>query len=173
MEAFKDAVFVEPYAQNKFIKELLDKGCSSDVIDMGYLVGLLDNIARNIEPLLERGEIVIADRYINCAKVYASLKNIAFLDRVDRLVPEPDLTIYFRLDAKTSYERIVSRAKQERRTQLDPHETPEILAEMVRKYDEIYKDMPNVVRIDASKSKEEVARQTIKAVREAFRHKAV
>ena len=79
-----------------------------------------DHLERTIEPALERGAIVITDRFADSTRVYQGAARADLRPTVDQLHSlmigrEPDLTLIIDLDAKTALSRGLARKSGEDR----------------------------------------------------------
>ncbi len=124
-----------------------------------YTADHADHLTRVIEPALERGELVISDRYADSRYAYqgATLEGritrpMEYIMGIHRAFTiEPDLTIYLDLDPETAAARAGATNKFEHATYL----------ERVREnYDRLLTNEPNrFVRVDASQPPEVVLDQ--------------
>ncbi len=125
-----------------------------------YTADHADHLSRVIEPALERGDLVISDRYSDSRFAYQG----ATLETYDRLAVddpleyvvdvhepftiEPDLTIYLELDPETAADRAGTTNKFERAAYLESvYENYERLLE---------RDPDRFVRIDATQEPDAV-----------------
>ena len=79
-----------------------------------YAADRADHLAREIEPALRRGEVVISDRYFHSSLAYQSLQRP--LDEVASLNASflvPDLTIFVEVPVEVSLARIHARLAAE------------------------------------------------------------
>lgn len=69
------------------------------------------HVKRAIEPLLERGFIVVSDRYVYSSVAYQGAKgvDIEWIRIVNRFAPKPDVAIYLRVPVELGLERIKNR----------------------------------------------------------------
>lgn len=79
-----------------------------------------DHLERTIQPALDRGEVVITDRFADSTRMYQGLRAPALRDTVDRLHDlmigtEPDLTILIDIDPLIGLTRAQARAGDEMR----------------------------------------------------------
>ncbi len=71
----------------------------------------LDHLAREVNPWLERGKVVISDRYLLSSLAYQSLDcELKWVMEINREAPPPDLTILLDLPAETALKRVSERA---------------------------------------------------------------
>lgn len=79
-----------------------------------------DHLERTIRPALDRGEIVITDRFADSTRIFQGITRGDLTDTVDRLHAlmigvEPDLTLLFDLDPGLGLSRAHARAGKELR----------------------------------------------------------
>jgi len=79
-----------------------------------------DHLERTIRPALDRGEIVITDRFADSTRIFQGITRGDLTDMVDRLHVlmigvEPDLTLLFDLDPSLGLARATARAGTELR----------------------------------------------------------
>jgi dTMP kinase len=79
-----------------------------------------DHLERTIRPALERGDVVITDRFADSTRIFQGITRGDLSATVDRLHEmmigvEPDLTLLFDLDPATGLTRATSRAGSELR----------------------------------------------------------
>ena len=109
-----------------------------------------EHVKRVITPALERGSIVISDRYVYSSIAYQGATGIDldWIREMNRFAPRPDLTILLDITAEHSLERVNDRAK-----------TVFERSEYLRKVRNIYLGMVEtgeLSKVDADRSKEEV-----------------
>ncbi|MCO5175693.1 MAG: hypothetical protein M9890_01820 [Thermomicrobiales bacterium] len=75
-----------------------------------YAADFTDRVANVIRPALERGEIVVADRYIYTAfaRDVARGANHAWLETLYGFAPEPDAVFYLRVPPEVTKDRVPS-----------------------------------------------------------------
>jgi dTMP kinase len=79
-----------------------------------------DHLEKTIRPALQRGEIVITDRFADSTRIFQGITRGDLTETVDRLHAlmigvEPDLTLLFDLDPATGLARATARAGKELR----------------------------------------------------------
>ncbi|MDR1070855.1 MAG: dTMP kinase [Gracilibacteraceae bacterium] len=83
----------------------------------------LDHLRNFILPALERGEIIVCDRYLWSSYAYQSLEcDAAWVKEINRFARQPDLTIFLRVRPAVSLARIA-----QSRSQTELFEKEEIL----------------------------------------------
>ena len=134
-----------------------------------YAARRRQHLVEKVWPALERGEIVVCDRYLDSSLAYQGGARHLGVDEVlnvNLFATEntyPDLTLLFDIDPEIGLERIAANATREVNRldleKLEFHKTVRnTFLELAKRYPERY------VIIDASKSKDEVAKDTIEAI---------
>jgi dTMP kinase len=73
----------------------------------------LDHLAAEVEPLLQQGKHVVTDRYVYSSLAYQSMDlDLAWVASINRRAPEPELTIYLRVDPAVAGHRRSTRDEQ-------------------------------------------------------------
>lgn len=157
-------------AIGKLIREYLkgeqvfsDRYFGSHSLALLFAADRLDHLARQLNPWLEQGRIVISDRYLLSSFAYQSLEcDLEWIKTLNREAPPPDLTILLDLPVEIALQRVV-----QRKLWPELFEKVEIQKKVRENYlrlaRELYSDQ-RIVVIDASKSIEEVAGQIRKEV---------
>lgn len=113
----------------------------------------LEHLAREIEPALAEGAIVLCDRYVVSSWVYQSLEcELAWVQTINRCARWPDLTFVFDLPAELALARVAARRAHsgEPLERFDHEQTQRRLAAGYRlALDEAEPDA-GLVRIDAA-----------------------
>jgi dTMP kinase len=147
----------------KLARELLaDLPGSSRTVDAAGLALLfaadrLEHLAREIEPALARGELVICDRYVVSSWVYQSLDcEPSWVRTINERARWPDLTFVFDLAADIALSRVAARraSTHEPVERFDDSSTQHRLAAGYTAT--LAAGLPGMVRIDAGASIEAV-----------------
>lgn len=136
-----------------------------------YAASRRQHLVEKVWPALKEGKIVICDRFLDSSLAYQGgarnlgLDNILNINMFATEGTFPDLTLLFDIDPKIGLERIAKNANREVNRldleKLDFHK------KVRQTFLELAKRFPNrFVVIDASKSMEEVAENTYKAIME-------
>lgn len=135
-----------------------------------YMAARIENIEKVIKPALQEGKIVIADRFNDSTIAYqASGRQIMSIDDMINFTENiidnftPDLTIYLRLDPQTAFER-----KKNIDLELDRIEKAglDFHRRVLEGFDYMAKKEPErFAIIDASKSRDEVFKEILSAIR--------
>ena len=175
-ERYPDAVFTrEP--TNSWYGDAVYRSIEDDDADplaelFLYTADHADHLSRVIEPALERGDLVISDRYSDSRFAYqgATLEAAdghGLADPLEYVVDvhrpfsiEPDLTIYLDLDPETAAARAGTTNKFER---------AEYLASVRDNYERLLeRDPDRFVRVDATQSPEAVLEATADVLADAL-----
>jgi len=134
------------------------------VLPMLFAADRADHLAREIEPLLAQGRVVVSDRYYASSLAYQSL--VAPLGEVVRLnegFRAPDVTIFLDLSPEACIERISARGEKRER-----FEHLERLREISAAYGAALALLSgrgeHIVHIDASAPVEEVHARVMEAI---------
>lgn len=136
-----------------------------------YMAARIEDIEKVIKPALQKGKIVVADRFNDSTIAYqASGRQIMPVDDMINFTENiidsftPELTIYLRLDPHIAFER-----KKKVNLELDRIEKAglEFHRRVLEGFDYMANKEPErFAVIDASKSKEEVFKEILSAIRE-------
>jgi len=120
-----------------------------------------NHLDQEIIPRLQKGEIVISDRYFLSSVAYGSLDigDEDWLYQINDQFLLPDLTILLKVSAKTGMGRI-----KENRLSFSMFEQEEKLKKVWNNYEKIHKKYPNIVVIDGEKSETEVFENVKEAI---------
>jgi len=124
----------------------------------------LDHLDAQILPALDNGSAVICDRYLLSSLAYQGISIAAsWIERINQFAIPPDLTLFLEVDPRIAAKRRAGRGGAE-----ELFDAAELQAQIARRYRAVarrYRSSHRVVRIDASKSIEEVAEETMRSVR--------
>ena len=134
-----------------------------------YAASRRQHLVEKVWPALKEGKIVICDRYLDSSLAYQGgarglgIENILNINMFATEGTFPDLTLLFDIEPEIGLARIAANANREVNRldleQLDFHKkVRNTFLELAKRYPERF------VIIDASKSREEVADATLKAV---------
>lgn len=130
---------------------------------------LINNTLTRVVPELEKGNIVILDRYCLCNKIYSDLgKNgLIHMDKILEVLPKPDLGIFLDVNVYVALKRIEERKKEQA-----PYETLDKLEELRKKYlDSLpYEGYP-IIKINANLPAKEVTKQALKNIMKIMNQK--
>ncbi len=122
-----------------------------------FAVDRVDHLERKVKPALEKGKIVVSDRYVYSSLAYqgAAGLDLNWIEEINRSVTTPDLAIY--LDVPP--EVVVKRMKRKRSVM----ERLQIQQRVQRVYMKFVKDR-RLIRIDGNRPKDEVSRDILATV---------
>ena len=134
-----------------------------------YAASRRQHLVEKVWPALKEGKIVICDRYLDSSLAYQGgarglgVDNILNVNMFATENTFPDLTLLFDISPEEGLKRIAANASREvNRLDLEKlefhHKVRNTFLELAKKYPERY------VIIDASKSREEVAKATLDAI---------
>lgn len=134
-----------------------------------YAASRRQHLVEKVWPAIKEGKIVICDRYLDSSLAYQGgarglgIDNVLNVNMFATEGTYPDLTLLFDIDPKIGLARINANANREvNRLDLEKLEFHNLVREtflsLAKRYPERY------VIIDASKSKEEVAKATLDAI---------
>ena len=134
-----------------------------------YAASRRQHLVEKVWPALKEGKIVICDRYLDSSLAYQGgarglgIDNILNVNMFATENTFPDLTLLFDITPEEGLKRISANANREvNRLDLEKlefhHKVRNTFLELAKKYPERF------VIIDASKSREEVARATLEAI---------
>ncbi len=136
-----------------------------------YAASRRQHLVEKIWPSVKEGKIVICDRYLDSSLAYQGFaRNLGVEDilRINMYATEntfPDLTLLFDLDPEIGLGRInADKNREVNRLDLEKLSFHKAVREGYLKLAKMYPE--RFVIIDASKSKEEVVAQTLKAIEE-------
>lgn len=151
---------------------ILDKGntaMDSRTEALLYAASRRQHLTEKVWPAIKEGKIVICDRYLDSSLAYQGgarglgVDNILNINMFATEGTFPDLTLLFDLDPQIGLERINKNANREVNRldleKLDFHnKVRQTFLDLAKRYPERY------VIIDAAKSQEEVAKDTLNAI---------
>ncbi len=136
-----------------------------------YAASRRQHLVEKIWPSVKEGKIVICDRYLDSSLAYQGFaRNLGIEDilKINMYATEntfPDLTLLFDLDPEIGLDRInADKNREVNRLDLEKLSFHKAVREGYLKLAKMYPE--RFVIIDASKSKEEVVEQTLKAIEE-------
>lgn len=123
------------------------------------------HLVEKIIPALERGDVVLCDRFVDSSLAYQGYARDIGIDgiwSINKFAIEdvmPDLTIYLKLDPEAGIDRILSNKRDDNR--LD-NESIQFHKKVVLGYNELSDNFKERIKVvDASQSKEQVLKDTI------------
>jgi dTMP kinase len=118
-----------------------EKELSAPALALLFAGDRLDHQTREIEPALERGAVVVSDRYVMSSLAYQSLDlPMDWVAEINALAPVPDATFYLRVSPDTARRRMHARGKP-----LERFEAYELQSRILTAYEEAMRQ-PSVGR---------------------------
>lgn len=131
----------------------------------------MDHLAAQVEPALERGEIVICDRYVLSSLAYqGSSLPMEWVGTINGRALAPDLTLFVSVDAATAARRRSVRGAAE-----ELYEADEAQRRILKQYEKALKSKAvkgRVVRIDGGRPIDEVTTASLAAIRPLLARRA-
>lgn len=176
-ERYPEATFTREPTDDSWYGEAVYRSIEDDDADplaelFLYTADHADHLSRVIEPALERGDLVVSDRYSDSRFAYqgatlAAAEGYDLADPLEYVVDvhrpfsvEPDLTIYLDLDPETAATRAGTTNK---------FEHAEYLASVRDNYERLLeRDPDRFVRVDATQSPDAVLEAVIDALAAAI-----
>lgn len=135
-------------------------GMDDSTVALLFAADRLNHLAAEIEPALQVGKIVISDRYYGSSAVYQGpLCGSDWVAEINSRARCPDLTLFFHLPVA-----VASRRRARRGGATERFEDDSFLAVVQSRYEEIYKNAPHTVWIDAAQSVEAVFASCLDAI---------
>ena len=132
-----------------------------------YAASRAQHVEELIAPALDRGRIVVCDRFTVSSVAYQSFGrglNRDLVEKVNEMAIEsciPDMTLFLRISVEEALRRRVRRAEQIDRLE----EAGQFLQERVALgYEAVFKEDPNAVVVDAHKDPDDIAQDIKKAL---------
>ena len=152
----------------KLLRDILHKQCpvtDESAIALLFAADRMDHVRREIIPALERGTIVISDRWYYSSLAYQNSEDHRWIRTINEHCRKPDLIIFLEVDPQVAQHRCINDNRIQER--YDALETQKKIAQV---YQDIFaktaQDEP-VVHIDGHQSLEHVASQILKACNHA------
>lgn len=122
-----------------------------------FAVDRVDHVEKEIKPALERGKIVVSDRYVYSSLAYqgAAGLDIKWIEEINRLALPPDLAIYIDVPPEVVVKRI-----KWKKSVMERLETQRKVREVYMKFVENGRLLP----INGNRTKNEVAKDILTVV---------
>jgi dTMP kinase len=154
-------------------KYLKDPSVPPEVDALLFAADRMDHCYREITPHLQKGEIVISDRYRDSTIIYQSIESKShkvpqsWLVSLNKYVLVPDLTIILDMDPRVALSRR-QQANAESKVELEKFENLQFQLEVRKGFLERAGNPENgrYALIDASKSEKEVFEEIIKEIKQ-------
>jgi dTMP kinase len=128
-----------------------------------FILDRMEDVQQNIAPALQRGDVVLLDRYYFSTIAYQGARGLDPDDirrRNESFAPHPDLVLYFDVPLDEAMRRIES----QRPGATDLFERRDYLARVKEIYDDLARRDKSFQTIDAGADEETVARRVIAAL---------
>lgn len=119
-----------------------------------------DHLAREIEPALASGQVVVCDRYVLSSLAYQTAAGVPLsqVEQANATFPTPDLTIYFDLPVEIAAQRRAKRGQAQEIFEVD--DVQREVARLYRQQAQAWQRAGKPIQfIDAARSFEEVSAQ--------------
>lgn len=122
-----------------------------------FAVDRVDHVEKEIQPMLEKGKIVVSDRYVYSTLAYqgAAGLDIKWIEEINRLALSPDLAIYIDVPPEVVVKRI-----RRKKSVMERLGTQRRVREVYMKFVENGKLVP----VDGNRRKDEVAKDILTVV---------
>ena len=148
----------------QFIRQVLqDPHSKVDDSVLAYLFAAdrQNHIERRVAPALERGDVVLSDRYYHSSLAYQSLSlDFDFVAQLNARFPTPDITFFLMLEPEVSFHRVCERGLPAER-----FETLDRLRSIAGAYHNVISysqaQGETIVCLDATQSIEEIHSQIV------------
>jgi dTMP kinase len=141
---------------------------TEDTLALLFAADRLDHLAAVVEPALQRGEIVLCDRYVLSSLAYqGSALPMEWVERINARARAPDLTLFLEIDVTTSARRRAARGRE-----AELFEANERQARIARQYLESIRRRPRgerIVRIDGAQAVEAVTQAALAEIHALLR----
>ncbi len=157
------------YVAEKIRDLLLDVNNAMDPLTEAllYAASRREHYVATVLPALEKGQIILCDRFLDSSLAYQGAGRDLGMERIEAINDfglqgfRPDLTLFFSLDPKTEAKRMSLRGDLNRLDQ----EGLEFHQKVRDGFETLIEENPErIVRIDASKTKEEVFEDTLHVI---------
>lgn len=172
----KDIVFTANPGDSKLGKELrkillhkVDLKISEINEMLLFMAGICDNYEKIVLPALSKKKIVFCDRYFDSTIAYQGFGRRLDVNKIIKLtevtvLPEPDLTLLFKIDFNIFLERLNKKGGTKDKIE---NSKAKFYENVIQGYDELAKIYKNrYVVIDGSKSLEEVFKEVKQVLRD-------
>jgi len=122
-----------------------------------FAVDRVDHVEKGVKPALEKGKIVVSDRYVYSSLAYqgAAGLDLKWIEEINRLALPPDLAIYIDVPPEVVVKRI-----RRKKSVMERLETQRRVREIYMKFVQKGK----LVLVDGNRRKDEVAKDILTVV---------
>lgn len=118
------------------------------------------HLEKEIIPALEKGYVVISDRYMYSSLAFGSLDcDIEWLKKVNETFLAPDVSIFLKVPPEICVERMKST-----RFGVELFEEKEKLGKVLAAFEKLAAENPNIAAVDGAQTVHKVSREIVKAV---------
>jgi len=131
-----------------------------------FAVDRVDHVEKEIKPALEKGKIVVSDRYVYSSLAYqgAAGLDLKWIKEINRLALPPDLAIYIDVPPEVVVKRI-----KRKKTVMERLETQLKVREVYMKFVENGRLVP----VDGNRTKDEVAKDVLTVVLDFLKNQRI
>ncbi|MGL5021583.1 MAG: dTMP kinase [Mycoplasmatales bacterium] len=148
---------------------IMDHDITAKTEALLFAAARVEHLEKKVIPAINKGIIVISDRYIDSSVVYQGYARDLGVDTIrdlnlwatDHFLPK--LTLFLNIDPQTGINRIIN---NDRQTNRFDHETNEFHQKLSKGYEVVMKDLNNVLELDASLTREELTNISTKKILE-------
>ena len=136
------------------------EGGDPRVIALLFAADRLEHLRTEVEPALERGDVVVCDRYVISSWVYQSLEcDPDWVRSINTHARWPDYTAILEVDPTEALNRVHARTPEDQR---EIYEKAEVQERVARGYTAVAAEgLPNVHRIDGAQSLDAVTQSLL------------
>jgi len=141
---------------------------SDDALALLFAADRLDHLRAQILPALERGQVVICDRYLLSSLAYqGSILPVDWVEQINARAISPDLTIFLEVNAEIAAERRASRGGK-----AELFENPERQRKVIQQYLAAIRSRggkERIARVDGNRPLAEVSAEVLSLVRQELK----
>jgi len=124
------------------------------------------HLEKEIIPALEKGYIVISDRYMYSSLAFGSLDcDIEWLKKVNENFLKPEVSIFLKVPPEVCIERM-----KQTRFGVELFEEKEKLGKVLTAFEKLASENKNIVAVDGTQTVNKVSRDVVKAVENVLAH---
>ncbi len=136
---------------------------TEDTLALLFAADRMDHLASVIEPAVERGDVVLCDRYLLSSLAYqGTALPMAWVETINGRARRPDLTLFLQVDAKLAAHRRSARGGEAEHFEVDERQVRiarQYLAAIRRR-----SGKERIVRIDGSQAMDQVTRECVEVL---------
>lgn len=133
---------------------------SPDCLQLLFAADRTRHLEKDIVPLLEKGIVVICDRYLFSSIAYGSLEmERDWLIAINKNFLLPDFTFFIKVSAKVCYQRI-----QKSRYEQTLFEKEEVLEKVLGNYERLAGEIENFYTINGEQPPEKIHKEIVEIV---------